>query len=55
MFFIVQFFQWLDDKHVVFGYVTEGLAVVEEVEKCGSQFGDTSKLITIMNCGQYFN
>jgi len=46
---------WLDDKHVVFGYVTEGLAVVEEVEKCGSQFGDTSKLITIANCGQYFN
>eukprot|EP00090_Calanus_glacialis_P039887 TRINITY_DN6946_c0_g1_i2.p1 TRINITY_DN6946_c0_g1~~TRINITY_DN6946_c0_g1_i2.p1 ORF type:complete len:142 (-),score=33.36 TRINITY_DN6946_c0_g1_i2:58-483(-) len=46
--------QWLDDKHVVFGCVVEGLEVVEEVEKCGSQFGDTGKMITIMNSGQCF-
>eukprot|EP00092_Neocalanus_flemingeri_P000627 GFUD01000669.1.p1 GENE.GFUD01000669.1~~GFUD01000669.1.p1 ORF type:complete len:821 (+),score=251.36 GFUD01000669.1:11-2473(+) len=44
--------QYLDGKHVVFGAVVEGLEVVEEVEKYGSQFGDTSKKIIVVDCGQ---
>merc|ERR1712144_102081 len=35
--------QWLDGKHVVFGNVTEGLDVVKQIEKIGSQNGKTSK------------
>jgi len=46
--------KWLDGKHVVFGAVVSGLDVVEEMERCGSEFGDTSKMITIDNCGQYW-
>ena len=45
-------FQWLDGKHVVFGSVVQGMEVVQAVESCGSQFGDTSKMITITQCGQ---
>merc|ERR1712055_613516 len=30
---------WLDNKHVVFGAVTDGLDVVREVEACGTGSG----------------
>mmetsp|Transcript_11492 Transcript_11492/g.24655 ORF Transcript_11492/g.24655 Transcript_11492/m.24655 type:complete len:166 (+) Transcript_11492:120-617(+) len=43
---------WLDGKHVVFGEVTKGYEVVEEIEKLGSQSGKTSKKIAIADCGQ---
>lgn len=43
---------WLDGKHVVFGSVTEGMEVVQAIEKCGSQSGKTSKKVVIQNCGQ---
>jgi peptidylprolyl isomerase len=43
---------WLDGKHVVFGQVVEGLDVVENIEKLGSQSGKTSKTVTIADCGQ---
>jgi len=33
---------WLDGKHVVFGNVTEGLDVVQAIEKVGSQSGKPS-------------
>jgi len=42
---------WLDGKHVVFGKVVEGMDVVQNIEKYGSQSGKTSKSIAIANCG----
>jgi peptidylprolyl isomerase len=42
----------LDGKHVVFGQVKEGLDVVQNIEKVGSQTGKTSKTVTIEKSGQ---
>jgi len=44
--------QWLDNKHVVFGKVVEGMSTVELIEKCGSQNGAPKALIKIEDCGQ---
>ncbi len=43
---------WLDGKHVVFGKVTEGMDVIKNLEKLGSQSGATSKKIIIDDCGE---
>lgn len=43
---------WLDDHHVVVGYVVEGMDVIQKVESFGSKNGETSKKIVIANCGQ---
>lgn len=43
---------WLDGKHVVFGKVIKGMDVVKTVESYGSPNGQTSKKITIGDCGQ---
>jgi len=43
---------WLDGKHVVFGKVIDGLDVVREIEKFGSESGRTSKPVHITDCGQ---
>jgi peptidyl-prolyl isomerase F (cyclophilin D) len=43
---------WLDNRHVVFGAVVEGMDIVKKVESYGSQSGKPSKNITIANCGQ---
>merc|ERR1712173_167954 len=43
---------WLDGKHVVFGKVTGGMDVVKKIEGYGSSQGQTSKKITITNCGE---
>ncbi|XP_037722478.1 peptidyl-prolyl cis-trans isomerase [Drosophila subpulchrella] len=42
---------WLDNKHVVFGKVVEGMDIVQKVESYGSQDGKTSKKIIIADCG----
>lgn len=42
----------LDGKHVVFGQVVEGMAVVRQMEALGSKEGETSKRIVIKQCGQ---
>lgn len=43
---------WLDDKHVVFGSVVEGMDVVKKIESYGTQSGKTTKKIVVKNCGQ---
>lgn len=43
---------WLDNKHVVFGSVVEGMEVVKKLETFGTQAGKTTKKLTIENCGQ---
>lgn len=44
--------EWLDGKHVVFGTVTEGMDVLDKMEKVGSQNGKTSQPVVIADCGQ---
>uniref|UniRef100_A0ABM5FZ24 E3 SUMO-protein ligase RanBP2 n=1 Tax=Pogona vitticeps TaxID=103695 RepID=A0ABM5FZ24_9SAUR len=44
--------EYLDFKHVVFGYVKDGMDVVKKVESFGSPKGSVSKRITITDCGQ---
>lgn len=43
---------WLDNRHVVFGKVVEGMDVVKKIESFGSQSGKTSKKIVVADCGQ---
>lgn len=43
---------WLDNRHVVFGAVVEGMDIVKKIESYGSQSGKPSKTITVANSGQ---
>lgn len=43
---------WLDNKHVVFGKVIEGMNVVKAIEAVGSSLGKTKKPVVIAECGQ---
>ena len=43
---------WLDGKHVVFGQVTEGMDVLENIEANGTRSGGTKAPIKIEDCGQ---
>lgn len=46
---------WLDGKHVVFGEVISGYDVVEKIESLGSDSGETSKKILVVNSGVITN
>mmetsp|Transcript_6024 Transcript_6024/g.11767 ORF Transcript_6024/g.11767 Transcript_6024/m.11767 type:complete len:505 (+) Transcript_6024:163-1677(+) len=43
---------WLDGKHVVFGKVVEGMAVVRRIENCGSRSGKPTSRVVIKDCGE---
>eukprot|EP00916_Digyalum_oweni_P006900 GHVL01011793.1.p1 GENE.GHVL01011793.1~~GHVL01011793.1.p1 ORF type:complete len:153 (+),score=23.23 GHVL01011793.1:173-631(+) len=43
--------QWLDNKHVVFGKVSNGMDLVTKMEAVGSQSGKPSKVVKIVDCG----
>lgn len=43
---------WLDEKHVVFGSVVEGMDVVKKMEALGDRSGKTSKKVVIADCGE---
>ncbi|EDV97115.1 peptidyl-prolyl cis-trans isomerase [Drosophila grimshawi] len=42
---------WLDNKHVVFGRVVDGMDIIRKVESMGSYSGKTTKDIIIEDCG----
>ncbi|XP_050532445.1 peptidyl-prolyl cis-trans isomerase-like [Daktulosphaira vitifoliae] len=43
---------WLDNKHVVFGSVVEGMDIVKKIESFGSQSGKTTKQVVVEDCGE---
>lgn len=43
---------WLDNKHVVFGTVVEGMDVLRAIENYGSRDGKPMKKVVIANCGE---
>jgi cyclophilin family peptidyl-prolyl cis-trans isomerase len=43
---------WLDGKHVVFGKVLDGMDLVKQIERLGTDSGRPRAKIVIENCGQ---
>eukprot|EP00929_Paragymnodinium_shiwhaense_P120416 TRINITY_DN92359_c0_g1_i1.p2 TRINITY_DN92359_c0_g1~~TRINITY_DN92359_c0_g1_i1.p2 ORF type:complete len:311 (+),score=79.20 TRINITY_DN92359_c0_g1_i1:98-1030(+) len=44
----------LDNKHVVFGKVVNGMEIVRKIERIGTSTGKTSQRVTIKDCGMAF-
>ena len=42
----------LDGAHVVFGKVSDGMDMLNAMEKAGSNNGTTSKAVTVEDCGE---
>ena len=43
---------WLDGKHVVFGEVVSGTKTIDAMEKVGSNTGDPSEEVEVVDCGE---
>ena len=43
---------WLDNNHVVFGRVIDGIKILDAIEDVGSKDGPTSKVVKIERSGQ---
>lgn len=43
---------WLDDKHVVFGRVLEGLQLLKKLDSLGSRSGKPAQRVTVADCGE---
>jgi cyclophilin family peptidyl-prolyl cis-trans isomerase len=43
---------WLDNAHVVFGELTDGLSVLKAIEAVGSRQGTPSKSVVIVDSGE---
>jgi peptidylprolyl isomerase len=43
---------WLNGAHVVFGQVVEGMELVQQLEKQGSQSGQTKVPCGVSDCGE---
>ena len=43
---------WLDNKHVVFGRISSGFDIIKEISKCGTQSGNPTKSVMIMDSGE---
>ncbi|CAJ0587340.1 unnamed protein product, partial [Mesorhabditis spiculigera] len=43
---------WLDNKHVVFGYVIEGMNIVRQIEQQGSPTGKPNMAVKVVECGE---
>ncbi|KAF8820255.1 peptidyl-prolyl isomerase [Cardiosporidium cionae] len=44
---------WLDNHHVVFGCLTEGMETLDAIEAQGTPFGRPQRLVSIWNCGEF--
>lgn len=42
---------WLNDKHVVFGKVTDGMDILKRLESLGRENGKPKQPVHIMDCG----
>jgi peptidylprolyl isomerase len=42
---------WLDGKHVVFGEVVDGMALVKNIESFGAESGKPKGRVNIVSCG----
>ena len=42
----------LDNKHVVFGRILQGMEVISLIEECGTDDGQVSQMVRIDNCGE---
>jgi len=41
----------MDNCHVAFGYLTEGIDILRKIEMCGTPSGQPTKTVTLSQCG----